>query len=65
MTGSAVLVGVFVANGLVASILAPTAATLGLAVVTRIYSRRVEAARDVHELAEAPQLGVRRRSLAA
>lgn len=65
MTGSAVLVGVFVANGLVASILAPTDAALGLAVVTRIYGRRVEAAGDVPELAEAPHLRVRRRSLAA
>ena len=65
MTGSAVLVGVFVAYGLVASILAPTDATIGLAVVARINGRRVETAGDVPELAEAPHLRVRRRSLAA
>ena len=65
MTGSAVLVAVFVAYGLVASILAPTAAALGLAVVTRIYGGGVEAAGDVPELAKVPELRVRRRSLVA
>ena len=65
MTGSTVLVGVFLAYGLVASILAPTDATLGLAVVARIYGGGVKAAGDVPELAKVPELRIRRRSLAA